>query len=126
MKPQGTFRRRGQPLLALALLMTSWIGARAAMWEAPVVKPVAAKHGALRPTVGQKPGPLAPRGEAPAYIPGSPSPSPAPGTARIPRSKLPRLTSHRRSWIGESGVRLRSDQQPHAYIRDSQRWCEAP
>lgn len=34
-------RRRGQPLLALALLMVSWVGARAALWEAPQQVPAA-------------------------------------------------------------------------------------
>jgi hypothetical protein len=32
-------RQRGQPLLALALLMVSWVGARAALWEAPQTAP---------------------------------------------------------------------------------------
>ncbi len=34
-------RPRGQPLVALALLMVSWVGARAALWEAPQVEPAA-------------------------------------------------------------------------------------
>lgn len=29
-------RRRGQPLVALMLLMVSWVGARAALWETPI------------------------------------------------------------------------------------------
>lgn len=39
MKAQRTVRRRGQPLLALILLMVSWVGARAAMWETPKIVP---------------------------------------------------------------------------------------
>ncbi len=39
MKARSTARRRGQPLLALILVMVSWVGARAAMWEAPHSSP---------------------------------------------------------------------------------------
>lgn len=39
MKSRQSVRRRGQPLLALALLMVSWVGARATLWEPPVIKP---------------------------------------------------------------------------------------
>lgn len=35
MNARNSIRRRGQPLLALILLMVSWVGARAAMWESP-------------------------------------------------------------------------------------------
>lgn len=35
MTSRTSIRRRGQPLIALVLLMVSWVGARAAMWEAP-------------------------------------------------------------------------------------------
>lgn len=35
MNARSSIRRRGQPLLALILLMISWVGARAAMWETP-------------------------------------------------------------------------------------------
>ena len=33
MKPRGRVRRRGQPLIALVLVMVSWVGARAALWD---------------------------------------------------------------------------------------------
>ena len=33
MKPRGRIRRRGQPLIALVLVMVSWVGARAALWD---------------------------------------------------------------------------------------------
>lgn len=33
MKPRSQVRRRGQPLIALVLVMVSWVGARAALWE---------------------------------------------------------------------------------------------
>ena len=61
----SSLRRRGHPLLALILLMVSWVGARAAMWEAPKVTPVeaaapkAAMPKALRPA--KAPRPAAPR-----------------------------------------------------------------
>lgn len=83
MKPHSPLRRRGQPLLALVLLMTSWIGARAAMWEDPVVRSVAAQvatpsvpkalhqpdqhaaHGPSAPAALRPPGRAAPRFDAP-------------------------------------------------------------
>lgn len=37
MNARNSIRRRGQPLLALILLMVSWVGARAALWEAPKI-----------------------------------------------------------------------------------------
>ncbi|MEQ1499273.1 MAG: hypothetical protein ABL914_11480 [Novosphingobium sp.] len=46
MKARPNIRRRGQPLLALILLMVSWVGARAAMWEAP--RTIPAKAAAAR------------------------------------------------------------------------------
>ena len=36
MKPRSQARRRGQPLVALVLIMVSWVGARAAMWDSPL------------------------------------------------------------------------------------------
>ena len=33
MKPRSHIRRRGQPLIALVLVMVSWVGARAALWD---------------------------------------------------------------------------------------------
>ena len=33
MKPRSRIRRRGQPLIALVLVMVSWVGARAALWD---------------------------------------------------------------------------------------------
>jgi hypothetical protein len=33
MRPPGRTRRRGQPLVALVLVLVSWVGARAALWE---------------------------------------------------------------------------------------------
>ena len=50
MNARNSIRRRGQPLLALILVMVSWVGARAAMWEAPrVVDAVAAQQAPARP-----------------------------------------------------------------------------
>ena len=50
MNARNSIRRRGQPLLALILLMVSWVGARAAMWEAPRVADAnAAVQAAARP-----------------------------------------------------------------------------
>ena len=69
MRPGTPLRRRGQPLLALALLMTSWIGARAAMWEAPLVKPVAARHSIAQPLAPPQPPPSAVQRSAPASPP---------------------------------------------------------
>ena len=87
MKPQGPLRhplrRRGQPLLALVLLMTSWIGARAAMWEDPVVRPVAVQSAAASaPKVVRHPAQPAARS------PESPAPSAA---LRPPGRAMPRF-----------------------------------
>ena len=81
MKPQRSLRRRGQPLLALILLMTSWIGARAALWEDPVVKPVAAAQSAAQPAARQVSPVPAVRQSAPA---------PAGIAARPPDQAVPR------------------------------------
>ncbi|MFM5916233.1 MAG: hypothetical protein ACKOOL_01735 [Novosphingobium sp.] len=37
MKPRSQVRRRGQPLVALGLIMVSWVGARAALWDGKAV-----------------------------------------------------------------------------------------
>jgi hypothetical protein len=37
LKPRSQVRRRGQPLVALGLIMVSWVGARAALWDGSVV-----------------------------------------------------------------------------------------
>ena len=42
MKPSSQVRRRGQPLIALVLVMVSWVGARAALWDVSVIQPPAA------------------------------------------------------------------------------------
>ena len=42
MKPSSQVRRRGQPLIALVLVMVSWVGARAALWDGSIVQPPAA------------------------------------------------------------------------------------
>ncbi len=93
MKPGTPLRRRGQPLLALALLMTSWIGARAAMWEAPVVQPVAAKHSIARPAARQDPAAPAARHSAPPASNALPPPGqPAPRfDAPLPQATVPQL-----------------------------------
>lgn len=54
MKPRQSVRRRGQPLLALALLMVSWVGARAAMWEPAVVRQGAKLHDPAAPDKAAK------------------------------------------------------------------------
>jgi hypothetical protein len=36
-KPRSQVRRRGQPLVALGLIMVSWVGARAALWDSSVI-----------------------------------------------------------------------------------------
>ena len=42
MKPRVRVRRRGQPLIALVLVMVSWVGARAALWDNPLIAPSSA------------------------------------------------------------------------------------
>ena len=83
MKQHSPLRRRGQPLLALVLLMTSWIGARAAMWEDPVVRPVAVQSAtASAPKVVRQPA------QPTARSPESPAPS---ATLRPPGRAMPRF-----------------------------------
>ena len=84
MRPGTPLRRRGQPLLALALLMTSWIGARAALWEAPLVKPVAAQHSLAQPVVP-------PQAPAPALRRTSPALPPASAALRPPGQPAPQF-----------------------------------
>lgn len=72
-RQRSLVRPRGQPLLALALLMVSWVGARAALWEAPAQSPdqAAAKKqeaAALTQPVGTAKAP-AKRKTAPAQAP---------------------------------------------------------
>jgi len=59
-------RQRGQPLLALVLVMVSWVGARAAMWEAPQPVPVPEPVKLAKPVV--KPGDGATAGLAPRKV----------------------------------------------------------
>ena len=96
MRPGTPLRRRGQPLLALALLMSSWIGARAAMWEAPLVKPVAAQHNIAQPLAPPQPPPSAVQRSAPASPPANaalrPPGQPAPRfDAPLPQPLVPQL-----------------------------------
>ena len=61
MNARNSIRRRGQPLLALILLMVSWVGARAAMWEAPrTTGASAAQQAAERPGTAKPDLPIAP------------------------------------------------------------------
>lgn len=55
MSARHTARRRGQPLLALILLMISWVGARAAMWEQPKIVHPAEQAKAATPAEVAKP-----------------------------------------------------------------------
>ena len=85
MKPRAAARRRGQPLVALTLLMVSWVGARAAMWEAPTItggKPAA------------KPQRLAPVTAAQQSAPAEPSAG-AVGTGAPTPAQLPPAVDHR-------------------------------
>ena len=43
MKPRSQVRRRGQPLIALVLVMVSWVGARAALWANSLIEPARAQ-----------------------------------------------------------------------------------
>ena len=49
MSPHHKIRRRGQPLIALVLLMVSWAGARAALWDSAKVAPRRAEAAPLLP-----------------------------------------------------------------------------
>ena len=85
-------RPRGQPLVALGLLMVSWVGARAALWEQPAIKPdanqpdMAAPGGAARPD--RRLAPAQDRSGAPGAQPTlapQDSPRPAPTTTAGPQ-----------------------------------------
>ena len=87
--PTSSLRRRGQPLLALILLMTSWIGARAAMWEDPVVTTAAPAQSAARPALRQSAPAPAVRRSAPATAPASAGPAARPPGQAVPRFDAP-------------------------------------
>lgn len=66
MKPRSQVRRRGQPLIALGLVMVSWVGARAALWDGTVaeaVQPVPQKLVAPH-AQASNPAAIAPAGKA--------------------------------------------------------------
>jgi len=57
-KPRSQVRRRGQPLVALGLIMVSWVGARAAMWDstlAPATGPDHRPNATAAAAQGQRP-----------------------------------------------------------------------
>ena len=87
--PTSPLRRRGQPLLALILLMTSWIGARAAMWEDPVVTTAAPSQSAAGPASRQSAPAPAVRRSAPATAPASAGPAARPPGQAVPRFDAP-------------------------------------
>jgi len=83
-------RRRGQPLVALTLLMVSWVGARAALWEAPQLEPAARlephKAPAGKPG-GHSASPHRQLGSEPApmpKLPAPPAPRPVPTFNAVP------------------------------------------
>lgn len=97
MNARNSIRRRGQPLLALILLMVSWVGARAALWETPRIvdanatQQVSARPGAVKPDAANRlsaPRVVAPQHRAqPAYVPaeaGLAPPAPAPDIVPTP------------------------------------------
>ena len=49
MKPGSQIRRRGQPLIALVLVMVSWVGARAALWDNAQIVPPGASAAPMLP-----------------------------------------------------------------------------
>lgn len=115
-------RSRGQPLLALALLMVSWVGARAAMWEAPppapAAKPVQPVKPLVRPGAGKSAPALSPRPE-PAVMPriapvGEPLPAPTfearppmdPAKARRQREVMLESEAHQQMLIVASQMPL--------------------
>lgn len=68
MNARNSVRRRGQPLLALILLMISWVGARAAMWETPkLVDANVAQQAPARPAAAKADLPVRP--VAPRVVP---------------------------------------------------------
>ena len=96
MNQGGKVRRRGQPLAALVLLLVSWAGARAALWDGTAIQPGAARAAAA-PVKPPPPVPAAPDNhakpifEAPALgRSAAPSGSTA-ATPVLPRTHLDRL-----------------------------------
>ena len=92
MKSQTPLRRRGQPLLALALLMTSWIGARAALWSDPAVTPIAVQHNQNKPALGNKSAAPAAHGQVQSGdgpVGASPSSALRPAGLEVPRYDAP-------------------------------------
>ena len=49
MKPRSQVRRRGQPLIALVLVMVSWVGARAALWDSSAIVAPAVPAAPVKP-----------------------------------------------------------------------------
>jgi hypothetical protein len=95
-------RPRGQPLLALALLMVSWVGARAALWEAPQAAPAPDPARQAKPVVKPEGGAaaeLAPRKAkrlAPAPMPRmAPVSEPLPAPTFEPTPQLDPATAKR-------------------------------
>ena len=80
-------RRRGEPLVALGLIMLSWVGLRAAFWQEPYVPGVAGLV-ALRP-MGEKAGqgPVAAHGSGLRKF----QPANLPGTEPMPLAPTPAL-----------------------------------
>ena len=52
MKLPGQVRRRGQPLIALVLVMVSWVGARAALWDSAQIDLARARAAPVLPRPG--------------------------------------------------------------------------
>lgn len=74
MKPRSQVRRRGQPLVALVLIMVSWVGARAALWD-----------GSVAPATGAG---TRPKFAAPQPLPGKANVTPQTGLAAHPRTTI--------------------------------------
>lgn len=103
MKPRSHIRRRGQPLIALVLVMVSWVGARAALWDGTagiVVEPGKPAATQSKPVPAQKAQPVLPSlarpdaalppGEAPAV---RPTLAPPPAPLALPTTTAPPLPS---------------------------------
>ncbi|MDE2404095.1 MAG: hypothetical protein KGM17_05190 [Sphingomonadales bacterium] len=78
-------RRRGQPLLALALMLGGWVGLRVATWE-PLARPLLARAAPARIAAGPAASAVEPipgLAGAPAVPPSHPKARPAPGI-RLP------------------------------------------
>ncbi len=74
MKPRSQVRRRGQPLVALVLIMVSWVGARAALWD-----------GSVAPATGAG---TRQKVAAPQPLPGKVKVTPQTGLAAHPRTTI--------------------------------------